>query len=61
MRATAKGFLDLALQTDLLRRESIRSLELASYPVSWIAASDSIYNRHYDSLAELARERIVTY
>jgi len=56
-----KGFLDLVLQTDLLRQESIRSLELASYPVCWVAASNSIYNRHYGSLVELARERIVTY
>lgn len=56
-----KGFLDLVLQTDLLRQESIRSLELASYPMGWIAASNSIYNRDYASVAELARERIVTY
>ncbi|WMN19325.1 LysR family transcriptional regulator [Pseudomonas piscis] len=56
-----RGFLDLVLQTDLLRQESIRSLELANYPVCWVAASNSIYNRHYGSLVELARERIVTY
>ncbi|WP_409299776.1 LysR family transcriptional regulator [Pseudomonas sp. KCJK8993] len=56
-----KGFLDLVLQTDLLRQESIRSLELASYPVCWVAASNSIYHRPYGSLVELARERIVTY
>jgi len=56
-----KGFLDLALQTDLLHQESIRSLELASHPVGWIVASHSIYNREYASVAELARERIITY
>lgn len=56
-----KGFLDLALQTDLLRQESIRSLELASHPVGWIVASHSIYNREYASVVELARERIITY
>ena len=56
-----KGFLDLVLQTDLLRQESIRSLDLASYPMGWIAASNSIYNRDYANVAELARERIVTY
>ncbi|WP_339070851.1 LysR family transcriptional regulator [Pseudomonas idahonensis] len=56
-----KGFLDLVLQTDLLRQESIRSRELASHPVGWIAASNSIYNRDYANLAELARERIITY
>ncbi|KAF1033692.1 MAG: Hydrogen peroxide-inducible genes activator [Pseudomonas sp.] len=56
-----KGFLDLILQTDLLRQESLRSLELASHPVGWIVASQSIYNRDYASLAELAQERIITY
>jgi DNA-binding transcriptional LysR family regulator len=56
-----KGFLDLALQTDLLRQENVRSLELASHPIGWIVASQSIYNRDYADLAELARERIITY
>lgn len=56
-----KGFLDLILQTDLVRQESVRSLELASHPMAWIVASQSIYNRDYASLAELAQERIITY
>lgn len=56
-----KGFLDLALQTDLLRQENVRSLELASHPIGWIVASQSIYNRDYSDLSELARERIITY
>lgn len=56
-----KGFLDLILQTDLLRQESVRSLELASHPMGWIAASNSIYNREYSGVADLARERIITY
>ena len=56
-----KGFLDLILQTDLLRLETVRSLELASHPMAWIVASHSIYNRDYASLAEVARERIITY
>ncbi|WP_226475020.1 LysR family transcriptional regulator [Pseudomonas sp. MWU16-30323] len=56
-----KGFLDLILQTDLLRQETVRSLELASHPMGWIVASHSIYNRDYASLAELAQERIITY
>ena len=56
-----KGFLDLILQTDLLRLETVRSLELASHPMAWIVASHSIYNRDYASLAELAQERIITY
>jgi DNA-binding transcriptional LysR family regulator len=56
-----KGFLDLVLQTDLVRHESVRSLELASHPLGWIVASSSIYNRGYADLAELAQERIITY
>lgn len=56
-----KGFLDLVLQTDLIRHESVRSLELASHPLGWIVASNSIYNREYADLAELAQERIITY
>lgn len=56
-----KGFLDLILQTDLLRQESIRSLEVASHPMGWIVASHSLYNREYANLADLARERIITY
>ena len=56
-----KGFLDLILQTDLVRHESVRSLELASHPIGWIVASNSIYNRDYQSLADLAQERIITY
>jgi DNA-binding transcriptional LysR family regulator len=36
-------------------------LELASHPMAWIVASQSIYNRDYASLAELAQERIITY
>ncbi|MBV4459779.1 LysR family transcriptional regulator [Pseudomonas sp. COR58] len=56
-----KGFLDLILQTDLVRQESVRSLALASHPVGWIVASHSIYNRDYTGLADLAQERIITY
>jgi len=56
-----KGFLDLILQTDLVRHESVRSLELASHPIGWIVASNSIYNRDYQSLPDLAQERIITY
>lgn len=56
-----KGFLDIVLQTDLVRHESVRSLELASHPLGWIVASSSIYNRDYADLGELAQERIITY
>lgn len=45
-----KGFLDVILQTDLAR-----------YPMGWIVAAGSPHHRTYASLAELARERIVTF
>lgn len=56
-----KGFLDVILQTDLLRQESIRSLDLARYPMGWVVAAGATQHRDYASLAELARERIVTF
>lgn len=56
-----KGFLDVILQTDLLRQESIRSLDLARYPMGWIVATGSPHHRDYASLAKLARERIITF
>ncbi|MNL24164.1 transcriptional regulator [compost metagenome] len=56
-----KGFLDVILQTDLLRQESVRSLELASHPMGWIVASNALYNRAYSGIADLANERIITY
>lgn len=56
-----KGYLDIVFQTDLIRHESVRNLELAHYPMHWIAASNSIYARPYASLAEMAGERIITF
>lgn len=56
-----KGYLDIVFQTDLIRHESVRNLELAHYPMHWIAASNSIYARPFASLAELASERIITF
>ena len=34
-----RGMLDMVIQTDMLRDETIRSMELLQLPVSWIAAS----------------------
>ncbi|MGH8331212.1 MAG: substrate-binding domain-containing protein, partial [Pseudomonas sp.] len=56
-----KGYLDIVFQTDLIRHESVRNLELAHYPMHWIAASNSIYARPYASLTEMAGERIITF
>ncbi|SCX77434.1 MULTISPECIES: LysR family transcriptional regulator [unclassified Pseudomonas] len=56
-----KGYLDIVFQTDLVRHESVRNLELGHYPMHWIAASQSIYARPYGSLVEMASERIITF
>jgi DNA-binding transcriptional LysR family regulator len=56
-----KWYLDIAFQTDLLRLETVRNVELARYPVHWVVATGSAYDRPYASLQELARERIVTF
>jgi len=56
-----KGFLDVILQTDLLREPSIRSQDLARYPMGWIVANGCVQQRDYASLAELGRERIITF
>jgi DNA-binding transcriptional LysR family regulator len=56
-----KGYLDIAFQTDPIRLESIHNLELAKYPMRWIVAAKSPYNRPFNSLQELASERLVTF
>lgn len=56
-----KGFLDVIVQTDLLREPSIRSLDLARYPMGWVVAAGSHLHRDYTSLVELGRERIITF
>ncbi|WP_176507857.1 MULTISPECIES: LysR family transcriptional regulator [Pseudomonas] len=56
-----KGFLDVIVQTDLLREQSIRSQDLARYPMGWVVAAGSVYHRDFASLTELGRERIVTF
>ncbi|MDK3026550.1 LysR family transcriptional regulator [Cupriavidus taiwanensis] len=56
-----KGYLDVIFQTDLLRLETVRNIELARYPIRWIVATGSAYDRPYASLAELAAERVITF
>ncbi len=56
-----KGYLDVVFQTDLIRHETVRNLPLASYPMRWIAARGSSYDRDYASLEDLAGERIITF
>lgn len=56
-----KGYLDLILQTDMVRSDSVRNQNLAMFPVEWIVPAGSIYQRSYASVEELAAERIITY
>jgi len=56
-----KGYLDIVFQTDMVNGDSVRNLELASFPVRWIVPTGSLYHRSYASMDELARERIITF
>jgi DNA-binding transcriptional LysR family regulator len=56
-----KGYLDIVLQTDVVRSDSVRNLELARFPVQWIVLTGSIFHRSYASMEELAKERIITF
>jgi DNA-binding transcriptional LysR family regulator len=56
-----KGYLDLILQTDMVRSDSVRCQHLAVFPVHWIAPTGSIYERSYASIEDLAGERIITF
>lgn len=56
-----KGYQDVILQTDMTRLDSVRNLLLDRYPVQWVVATGSPFDHPYASLAEVARERIVTF
>ncbi|UTW06077.1 LysR family transcriptional regulator [Pseudomonas benzenivorans] len=56
-----KGYLDVSFQIDMVRSDSVRNLELANFPVHWIVPADSLYHRGYASIAELSKERIITF
>ncbi|MNL33241.1 LysR substrate binding domain protein [compost metagenome] len=56
-----KGYLDVIFQTDLLRLETVRNIELARYPIRWIVAKGSAYDRPYPSLEALGAERVITF
>ncbi|WP_454764101.1 LysR family transcriptional regulator [Cupriavidus campinensis] len=56
-----KGYLDVIFQTDLLRLETVRNIELARYPIRWIVASGSAYDHPYPSLEALGAERVITF
>jgi DNA-binding transcriptional LysR family regulator len=62
-----RGMLDMVIQTDMLRDETIRSMELLQLPISWVAASHSAVATMFDggtpaaALRLLARERLITF
>ena len=56
-----KGQLDLVFQTDLLRADGVRNVQLASYPLSWVVARAGAQDRSYASLADLGQERLLTF
>lgn len=56
-----KGYLDLIVQTDMVRSDAVRNQHLAVLPVEWIVQAGSIYQRSYTSIDELAAERIITF
>ena len=56
-----KGQLDLIFQTDLLRADGVRNVQLASYPLSWIVAKGGPLDRTYNDLADLCQERVLTF
>lgn len=56
-----KGYLDIVFQTDMVNGDSVRNLELVSFPVRWIVPAGSLYHRAYASMDELVRERIITF
>lgn len=62
-----RGKLDMVLQTDMLREETIRSIELLQLPMDWVAASHSRVAKGFgdaspaDALRLLGHERLITY
>lgn len=56
-----KGYLDISFQVEMVRSDSVRNLELATFPVHWVVPADSLYHRGYDSIAEVTKERIITF
>lgn len=62
-----RGMLDMVIQTDMLRDETIRSLELLQLPIGWVAASHSVVAKNFDAdtptaaLRLLGCERLITY
>ena len=56
-----KGQLDLIFQTDQLRADGVRNVQLAHYPLCWVVAKEGVLDRPYESLADLCQERLLTF
>jgi DNA-binding transcriptional LysR family regulator len=62
-----RGMLDLVIQTDMVREETLRSVELVEFSIDWIAAADSqISGKQPDetmsaALRRLGAERLITF
>jgi DNA-binding transcriptional LysR family regulator len=62
-----RGMLDMVIQTDMLRDETIRSVEVLELPIGWIAAANlPIIGELQENLANatlrrLGNERLITY
>ena len=56
-----KGYLDLVLQTDPVRHESVRNLALGSYPLCWLAAQGTPLAHTWAGLEALVGERVATF
>jgi DNA-binding transcriptional LysR family regulator len=64
-----RGMLDMVIQTDMLRDESIRSMQVLELSVGWIAVTDSDMGAWQygnatsvtSGMRQLASERLITY
>lgn len=62
-----RGMLDMVIQTDMLRDETIRSVEVLELSVGWIAAVNSpvagpwAHDTPTSALRRLGNERLITY
>ncbi|WP_323120529.1 LysR family transcriptional regulator [Burkholderia alba] len=56
-----RGMLDIVIQTDMLRDETIRSLELMTLPLGWIATPELTRRHAGDTLRTLGHARLITF
>lgn len=56
-----KGYQDIIFQTDMVRLDTVRNTLLDRFAMHWVVARGSPCDRQYQSLNELAVERLVTF